>query len=93
MPLGAPHAAWMLLATVWALLVKRIDGRRFRFRSHTDRVTDVVLIATIVAFFAAAVLLVRVLDRMIAKSADESDQDEETAEADERDLQPGGRRA
>jgi hypothetical protein len=56
-------------------------------------VTDVVLIATIVAFFAAAALLVRVLDRMITKSADEPGQDEETAEADERDLQPGGRRA
>jgi hypothetical protein len=55
-------------------------------------VTDVVLIATIVAFFAAAALLVRALDRMIAKS-DEPGQDEETAEADERDLQPGGRRA
>jgi len=24
--LRGPHVAWMLLATVWALLVKRIDG-------------------------------------------------------------------
>ena len=31
--------------------------------------TDIVLIATIVAFFAAAALLVRVIDRMIAGSA------------------------
>ncbi len=33
---------------------------------------DVVLIATIVAFFVAAALLVRVLDRMIAGSGEEA---------------------
>jgi hypothetical protein len=36
-------------------------------------VTDVVLIATIVAFFVAAALLVRVLDRMIAGSGEDAD--------------------
>jgi hypothetical protein len=44
--------------------------------------TDVVLVATIVVFFVAAALLVRVLDRMIANSGDEPDpDDEEAAEA------------
>jgi len=41
--------------------------------------TDVVLVATIVVFFVAAALLVRVLDRMIAGSAEEADPDEEEA--------------
>jgi hypothetical protein len=41
--------------------------------------TDVVLVATIVVFFVAAALLVRVLDRMIAGSGDELDPDEEEA--------------
>jgi hypothetical protein len=44
--------------------------------------TDVILIATIVVFFVAAALLVRVLDRMIAGSRDEAGPDEEAAEAD-----------
>jgi hypothetical protein len=35
--------------------------------------TDIILIATIVAFFAAAALLVRVLDRMIANSGTDAD--------------------
>jgi hypothetical protein len=39
--------------------------------------TDVVLVATIVVFFVAAALLVRVLDRMIAASGDEAGPDEE----------------
>jgi hypothetical protein len=53
--------------------------------------TDVVLIATIVVFFVAAALLVRVLDRMIAGSGDEAGPDEHAAEADAsaRDLEPG----
>ncbi len=53
--------------------------------------TDVVLIATIVVFFVAAALLVRVLDRMIAGSGDEAGRDEEAAEADAstRELEPG----
>ena len=37
--------------------------------------TDVILIATIVAFFVAAALLVRVLDRMIAGSGTDADPD------------------
>jgi hypothetical protein len=41
---------------------------------------DVVLVATIVAFFVAAALLVRVLDRMIAGSSDlDPDEEEEVA--------------
>jgi hypothetical protein len=53
--------------------------------------TDVVLIATIVAFFVAAALLVRVLDRMIASAGTDAD-----ADADPRDqvsapdVEPGG---
>jgi hypothetical protein len=50
--------------------------------------TDVVLIATIVVFFVAAALLVRVLDRMIAGSGDEAGRDEE-AEVSSRELEPG----
>ena len=37
--------------------------------------TDVILIATIVAFFVAAALLVRVLDRMMASSGTDADRD------------------
>jgi hypothetical protein len=33
--------------------------------------TDIVLVATIVAFFVAAALLVRVIDRMIADASEE----------------------
>lgn len=50
--------------------------------------TDIVLIATIVAFFVAAALLVRVIDRMIAGASEEHpDPGEDAAE-----LEPGGRR-
>ena len=53
--------------------------------------TDVVLIATIVVFFVAAALLVRVLDRMIANSAEEAGPgDDETApEAPRGELERG----
>jgi hypothetical protein len=37
--------------------------------------TDIILIATIVAFFVAAALLVRVLDRMIAAAGTDADSD------------------
>jgi hypothetical protein len=46
--------------------------------------TDIVLIATIVAFFAAAALLVRVIDRMLAGSA-------EPGADDGAELEPGSR--
>jgi hypothetical protein len=49
--------------------------------------TDIVLIATIVAFFAVAALLVRVIDRMIAGSAKPGD-----GEGDGAELEPGSRR-
>jgi len=49
--------------------------------------TDIVLIATIVAFFAAAALLVRVIDRMIAGSAETH-----ADEGDRAELEPGSRR-
>ena len=54
--------------------------------------TDVILVATIIVFFVAAALLVRVLDRMIAGSRDEDGPDEEAAEADAsgHQLEPGG---
>ena len=39
--------------------------------------TDVILIATIVAFFVAAALLVRVLDHMIAASGSDADPGDE----------------
>ena len=42
--------------------------------------TDIILIATIVAFFAAAALLVRVIDRMIAGSAEAGDDEGDGAE-------------
>ena len=41
---------------------------------------DIILIATIVAFFVAAALVVRVLDHMIASSGSDADADDETAE-------------
>ena len=50
--------------------------------------TDIVLIATIVAFFVAAALLVRVIDRMIAGASEEQDASGE----DGGELEPGGRR-
>jgi len=50
--------------------------------------TDLVLIATIVAFFAAAALLVRVIDRMIAGASEE----QVAPGDDEAELEPGGRR-
>jgi hypothetical protein len=50
--------------------------------------TDLVLIATIVAFFAAAALLVRVIDRMIAGASEE----QVAPGDDEAGLEPGGRR-
>ena len=49
--------------------------------------TDIVLIATIVAFFAAAALLVRVIDRMIARSAEAG-----ADEGDGAELEPESRR-
>ena len=48
--------------------------------------TDIILIATIVAFFVAAALLVRVLDHMIASSASDADSDDEASET---GLKPG----
>jgi hypothetical protein len=45
--------------------------------------TDVILLATIVAFFAAAALLVRVFDGMIARGSEDT--------GDEEELEPGGR--
>jgi hypothetical protein len=50
--------------------------------------TDIVLIATIVAFFAAAALLVRVIDRMIAGTSDE----QAAPEQDGGEFEPGGGR-
>ena len=41
--------------------------------------TDVILVAAIVAFFVAAALLVRVLDHMIAHADLDSDSDDEAA--------------
>ena len=48
--------------------------------------TDIILIATIVAYFVAAALGVRVLDHMIANSASEADLDYEAADT---ELEPG----
>ena len=45
--------------------------------------TDVILIAAIVAFFVAAALLVRVLDRMIAHADSDTDAEAEASEAPE----------
>jgi hypothetical protein len=49
--------------------------------------TDVILVAAIVAFFVAAALLVRVLDRMIAHADSDIDADAE-AEAEAAGPQP-----
>jgi hypothetical protein len=49
--------------------------------------TDVILLATIVAFFAAAALLVGVIDRMIARAG----QEDGAPEDDEAELEPGSR--
>jgi hypothetical protein len=54
--------------------------------------TDIILIATIVAFFVAAVLLVRVLDRMIAASGTDADADPDSDPHDQvspSDVEPG----
>jgi hypothetical protein len=48
--------------------------------------TDVILIATIVAFFVAAALLVRVLDHMIAGSGSDADRD---PDSDDQVSEPG----
>jgi hypothetical protein len=47
---------------------------------------DIILIATIVAFFIAAALVVRVLDHMIASSGSDADRDDEAADT---ELEPG----
>ena len=49
--------------------------------------TDVLLIAVIVAFFVAAAGVVRLLDRMIARSGTDVDPDDEAAGP---ELEPGG---
>jgi hypothetical protein len=43
--------------------------------------TDVILVAAIVAFFVAAALLVRVLDRMIAHADSDTDAEADAPEA------------
>jgi len=50
--------------------------------------TYIILIAVIVAFFAAAALLVRVIDRMIAGTGEEP----AALEEDGAELEPGSRR-
>jgi len=50
--------------------------------------TDFVLVVVILAFFVAAALLVRVLDRMVATDRDDGDPGDET-DAPARELQPG----
>ncbi len=45
--------------------------------------TDVILIATIVAFFGAAALLVRVLDRLITGARGDADFEDEPAAVNE----------
>jgi hypothetical protein len=49
--------------------------------------TDVILLAVIVAFFVAGALLVRVLDHMIAHAGLDSDSDDEGAGP---EPEPGG---
>jgi hypothetical protein len=49
--------------------------------------TDVILVATIVAFFVAAALLVRVIDRMIASAGEE----QIARGADGAELEPGSK--
>jgi hypothetical protein len=57
--------------------------------------TDVVLIATIVAFFVVAAFLVRVLDRVVAGSGDDAGPEQDAGpgqdEAPRPELQPGRR--
>ena len=54
--------------------------------------TDIVLVAVIVAFFTAAALLVGVIDRMIAGASEQSvAPDEDGADEDGAELEPGGR--
>ena len=53
--------------------------------------TDFVLVVVIVAFFVAAALVVRVLDRMIATDRDDADPADETTDAPARELEPGRR--
>jgi hypothetical protein len=43
--------------------------------------TDIILVATIVAFFVAGALLVRVLDHMITSSGSDADPGDEADEA------------
>jgi hypothetical protein len=50
--------------------------------------TDVILIATIVAFFVAAALLVRVLDHMIAGSGTDADPGDEVSSPDVQSGRP-----
>jgi hypothetical protein len=54
--------------------------------------TDVVLIAVIVAFFVAAAFLVRVLDHMITHAGLDSDSGDEGAGAQPEPGRPGGAR-
>jgi hypothetical protein len=49
--------------------------------------TDIVLIVTIVVFFVAAALLVRVLDRMIASAGTDADARDQVSAP---DVEPGG---
>jgi hypothetical protein len=52
--------------------------------------TDIILIATIVAFFVAAALLVRVLDRMIAAAGTDADADPDSPDqVSPSDVEPG----
>jgi hypothetical protein len=54
--------------------------------------TDIILIATIVAFFVAAAVGVRVLDRMIAASGTDADPDSDPDPRDQvspPDVEPG----
>jgi hypothetical protein len=52
--------------------------------------TDVILIAVIVAFFVAAALLVRVLDRMIAAAGTDADADPDPRDqVSPPDVEPG----
>jgi hypothetical protein len=52
-------------------------------------VSDVILVAVIVAFFVAGALVVRVLDRMIATDRDDAEPGDETTDASARELEPG----
>jgi len=51
--------------------------------------TDVILVAVIVAFFVAAALLVRVLDQMIAHAGRDADYDDEASEPPLESGRPG----